>query len=217
MLIYGSYISDKENLPLLGGMVTLVDISIAVLAGFLVLPAMYVALHNGVEIFTETGALISEDTLIFTVLPELFNTMGMAGVVVSFTFFFLMSIAALTSSISMLEVPVAYTIEEHGVGRKKAVWVIGGIIALISTVILLNFADLFGLVIAFTTRYSQPLLGFMFCIYAGWIFNRNALLQELRKGNPEVEKGLFWKIWPWYVRLVCPLIILAIFAQTLLG
>ncbi len=217
MLIYGSYISDKENLPLLGGMVTLVDISIAVLAGFLVLPAMYVALHNGVEIFTETGALISEDTLIFTVLPELFNTMGMAGVVVSFTFFFLMSIAALTSSISMLEVPVAYTIEEHGVGRKKAVWVIGGIIALISTVILLNFADLFGLVIAFTTRYSQPLLGFMFCIYAGWIFNRNALLQELRKGNPEVEQGVFWKIWPWYVRLVCPLIILAIFAQTLLS
>jgi NSS family neurotransmitter:Na+ symporter len=217
MLIYGSYISDKENLPLLGGMVTLVDISIAVLAGFLVLPAMYVALHNGVEIFTETGALISEDTLIFTVLPELFNTMGMAGVVVSFTFFFLMSIAALTSSISMLEVPVAYTIEEHGVGRKKAVWVIGGIIALISTVILLNFADLFGLVIAFTTRYSQPLLGFMFCVYAGWIFNRNALLQELRKGNPEVEQGVFWKIWPWYVRLVCPLIILAIFAQTLLS
>lgn len=217
MLIYGSYISDRENLPLLGGMVTLVDISIAVLAGFLVLPAMYVALHNGVEIFTETGALISEDTLIFTVLPELFSTMGIAGFIVSFTFFFLMSIAALTSSISMLEVPVAYTIEEHGVGRKKAVWVIGSLIALMSTIILLNFNDLFGLVIAFTTRYSQPLLGFMFCIYAGWIFNRNALLQELRKGNPEVEQGLFWKIWPWYVRLVCPIIILAIFAQSLLG
>lgn len=217
MLIYGSYISDKENLPLLGGMVTLVDISIAVLAGFLVLPAMYVALHNGVEIFTAGGTLISEDTLIFTVLPELFSTMGTAGIIVSITFFFLMSIAALTSSISMLEVPVAYTIEEHGVSRKKAVWVIGGIIAAISTVILFNFAQLFGLVIAFTTRYSQPLLGFMFCLYAGWVFNRNTLLQELRKGNPQVEQGLFWKIWPWYVKLVCPLIILAIFAQSLWG
>ena len=118
MLIYGSYISDKENLPVLGGMVTVVDISIAVLAGFLVLPAMYVAQHNGVEIFTASGALISEDTLIFTVLPELFTTMGIAGIVVSFTFFFLMAIAALTSSISMLEVPVAYVIEEHGRGQK---------------------------------------------------------------------------------------------------
>lgn len=217
MLVYGSYISDKENLPVLGGMVTLVDISIAVLAGFLVLPAMYVALHNGVEIFNEAGALISEDTLIFTVLPELFRTMGTPGAVVSFTFFFLMSIAALTSSISMLEVPVAYTIEEHGVKRNTAVWAIGGMIAVISTIILLNFSTLFGFVVALTTRYSQPLLGFMLCLFAGWIMHRNTLLEELRKGSPEVEQSLFWKIWPWYVKFFCPVIILALFAQSLLA
>jgi len=217
MLIYGSYISDKENLPLLGGMVTLVDISIAVISGFLVIPAMYVALHNGVEIFDSTGALISEDTLIFTVLPELFSTMGTAGIVVSVTFFFLMSIAALTSSISMLEVPVAYTIEEHGISRHKSVIIIGTTIAIASIIILLNFDALFGLVVAFTTRYSQPLLGFMFCIYAGWIWHRNGILKELRKGNENVENSLFWKIWPWYVRLVCPIIIMGIFLQTIFG
>jgi NSS family neurotransmitter:Na+ symporter len=217
MLIYGSYLDDKENLPVIGGMVTAVDISIAVLAGFLVLPAMYVALHNGVEIFTATGALISEDTLIFTVLPDLFDRMGLAGVLVSVFFFFLMSIAALTSSISMLEVPVAYTIEEHGVRRKSAALAIGGAIAVVSTVILLNFSTLFGLVITVTTRYSQPLIGFVFCIYAGWIWHRDTLLQELRKGNPGIEQGLFWKIWPWWVRVVCPLIIFAIFTQSLLG
>jgi neurotransmitter:Na+ symporter, NSS family len=217
MLVYGSYISDKENLPVVGGLVTIVDISIAVMAGFLVLPAMYVALNNGVEIFTESGALISEDTLIFTVLPGLFSTMGFAGIAVSFTFFFLMSIAALTSSISMLEVPVAYTIEEHGLKRKTAVWAIGGVIAVVSGIILLNFDALFGFVVALTTRYSQPLLGFMLCFYAGWVWNRNSILQELRKGSPEVDSTLFWKIWPWYVKFVCPLIILAIFAQSLFG
>ncbi|PLW82533.1 sodium-dependent transporter [Kineobactrum sediminis] len=217
MLIYGSYINDRENLPVVGGLVTLVDISIAVLAGFLVLPAMYVALHNGVEIFTATGDLISEDTLIFTVLPALFTSMGLAGVVVSCVFFFLMSIAALTSSISMLEVPVAYTIEQHGVTRKRAVVVIGLVIALFSTIILINFDSLFGLVVAITTRYSQPLLGFMFCFYAGWVWRRDQLLQELRRGNENVEHTLFWKIWPWYVRLVCPLIILVIFVQSLFG
>ncbi len=215
MLVYGSYISDSEDLPVVGGLVTLVDIAIAVLAGFLVLPAMYVALHNGVEIFDSAGALISEDTLIFTVLPELFSTMGLAGTLVAFTFFFLMSIAALTSSISMLEVPVAYTIEEHKVPRKTAVWIIGAIIALISATILLNFEALFGLVINVTTRYSQPLLGFMFCVFAGWIWHRDNLLQELRQGSPDVSDGLFWKIWPWYVKLVCPLIILLIFFRSL--
>jgi len=217
MLIYGSYINDDENLPVVGGLVTLVDILIAVMAGFLVIPAMYVALHNGVDIFTSTGELISEDTLIFTVLPELFTTMGFAGIIVSFTFFFLMSIAALTSSISMLEVPVAYVIEEHGLERKSAVFSIGGAIALASCVILLNFESLFGLVIAFTTRYSQPLLGFMFCIYAGWVWHRDQLLQELRKGSPNVENTVFWKIWPWYVKLVCPVIILGIFMHSLWG
>ena len=215
MLIYGSYINDSENLPLAGGLVTAVDIGIAVIAGFLVLPAMYAAQANGVEIFTSSGALISEDTLIFTVLPELFTTMGAAGVVVSLMFFFLMSIAALTSSISMLEVPVAYTIEDHGVNRHTAAWVIGGIIAMISAIILLNFSVLFGLVITVTTRYSQPLLGFMFCIYVGWLWNRNSLLNELRKGHPGIEGTLFWRIWPWHLRLVCPAIILLIFGHSL--
>ena len=217
MLIYGSYLDDKQNLPRIGGMVTAVDIGIAVLAGFLVLPAMYVALHNGVEIFAADGSLLSEDTLIFTVLPALFNTMGVAGTLVSLLFFFLMSIAALTSSISMLEVPVAYVVEEKGLARRKAAYLIGAGIALTATIILLNFETLFGLVVALTTRYSQPLLGFVFCVYAGWIWHRDSLLQEVRKGNPEVARGLFWKIWPWWVRVVCPVVILLIFTQSLIG
>jgi len=216
MLIYGSYIRDEENLPVVGSLVTVVDIMIAVLAGFLVLPAMYVALHNGVEIFTAGGELISGDGLLFTVLPELFGTMGTTGILVSMMFFFLMTIAALTSSISMLEVPVAYTIEEHGIERRSAVLAIGLTIAVVSTLILLNFASLFGAVISFTTRYSQPLLGFMFCIYVGWIWNRDSQLQELKKGNAGAEHTLFWKVWPVYVKFVCPVIILAIFGQALL-
>ncbi|MEM1114285.1 MAG: sodium-dependent transporter [Pseudomonadota bacterium] len=217
MLIYGSYIGDNENLPALGGMVTLVDISIAVLAGFLILPAMYVALANGVEIFDASGRLISEDTLIFAVLPALFDTMGLAGIIVSIVFFFLLSIAALTSSISMLEAPVAYTIESRGVSRRMAAIAIGSAIALASTTILLNFEALFGLVITATTRYGQPLLGFVFCIYAGWLWHRDVVLSELRRGNPDIEQGMFWRLWPVYVRFVCPAIILAIFTQSLVG
>ena len=215
MLIYGSYLSNRESLPIVGGLVTGVDIAIAVLAGFLVLPAMYVALHNGVEIYTPAGQLISEDTLIFTVLPELFATMGFAGTLVSLLFFFLMAIAALTSSISMLEPPVAFAIEERGMPRRRAVLLVACIIAAISTVILLNFESLFGLVVATTTRYSQPLLGLVFCIYVGWVWHRDGLLKELRDGAPEVEHTLFWRIWPWHVRFVCPLVIAAIFLQNL--
>ncbi|MDP7660919.1 MAG: sodium-dependent transporter [Gammaproteobacteria bacterium] len=211
MLIYGSYISHKENLFHLGRMVTFVDIGIAVMAGLLILPAMFVAQYNGVVIFDATGKLISEDTLIFTVLPALFNTMGTIGIFISFAFFLLMSIAALTSSISMLEVPVAYVVENHAADRQRAAQGIGLIIALISTVIAFNFENLFSLTVHATTRYSQPLLGFALCIFAGWLWHRNKVLAEIKLGYAEVKQSLFWKIWPPYIRYICPLSILAVF------
>jgi len=215
MLIYGSYVSDRENLVSLGRSVTLFDIGIAVMAGMLIIPAMYVAQFNGVEIYDANGALIAEDTLIFTVLPELFYSMGGAGLFLSLAFFVLMSVAALTSSISMLEVPVAYTVENHDVGRKRATMLIGSAITLISVILILNFGTLFGLTVAIATRYSQPFLGLMMCVFAGWIWHRNSVIAEIRKGVTESDNGLFWRIWPGYVRFVCPLAILAIFVQQL--
>jgi neurotransmitter:Na+ symporter, NSS family len=215
MLIYGSYIRKDENLPVVGALVTLTDTSVAFLAGLLVLPAIFVAQNLGVTIYTETGALIAGPDLIFQVLPALFEGMGSAGLLVGFAFFVLMSIAAVTSSISMLEVPVSYAVEQHTVGRVKATWLVGLIIFTISATISMNFDSLFGFVITLTTERAQPLLSMVLCIFAGWIFYRNSILQELKQGSPGVEQGLFWKIWPIYVKLFCPALILLTFAQGL--
>lgn len=214
MLVYGSYLSKNENLPSIGASVALVDIGVAVIAGMLIIPAMYVALNNGVEIFTPDGALIQGDTLIFKVLPALFDTIGSVGVFVAFTFFALMVIAAVTSSISMLEVPVAFMVESKGLKRKKAVLLMASIIFALSCIIIFNFDSLFGFVIALTTEYSQPLLGLALCIFAGWVWKRDAILSELKEGNAYAEHGVFWKIWPWYVRFVCPVIIALMFYRS---
>lgn len=216
MLIYGSYVSKKENIVVLGASVALVDVGIAILAGMLIIPAMYVALKLGVSIFDDGGHLISGPDLIFQVIPALFHSMGSIGPFVALVFFVLMAIAAVTSSISMLEVPVAYAVENSNICRSKAAWMIGGIIMLISTVIVLNFGALFGLVITITTQYSQPLIGLCLCLFAGWIWHRNEILHELEGGAPEMASSLFWKIWPVYVKLVCPVILLATFAQSVL-
>ncbi|MBC55072.1 MAG: sodium-dependent transporter [Gammaproteobacteria bacterium] len=217
MLIYGSYVSKRENLPALGGMVTLLDIGIAVTAGLLILPAMYVALASGIEIYNAEGGLIAGPGLIVAVLPALFAQMGDAGILVAFAFFVLMTIASLTSSISMLEVPVSFVVEEHGASRKKAVLILGITITVISLLLVLNFNTLFDLVVSLTTEYSQPLLGFFFAVFVGWIWHRNGVLAEIKQGCPEAEQGLFWKIWPFYIRYICPLAILAVYAQMLLG
>ncbi|MEX0738502.1 MAG: sodium-dependent transporter [Pseudohongiella sp.] len=217
MLIYGSYVSKRENLPALGGMVTLLDIAIAVTAGLLILPAMYVALASGIEIYDAQGGLIAGPGLIVAVLPALFEQMGDAGVLVGLAFFVLMTIASLTSSISMLEVPVSYVVEEKGASRRKAVLILGLAITVISLLLVLNFNTLFDFVVSLTTEYSQPLLGFFFAVFVGWIWHRNGVLAEIKQGCPDAEQGLFWKIWPFYIRYICPLAILAVYAQMLLG
>lgn len=215
MMIYGSYVSRSENLPKLGASVAALDIGVAILAGLLVIPAMYVALHNGVTIYDEAGNLLASDNLIFTVLPSLFETMGGAGLIVSVLFFALMTIAALTSSISMLEVPVAFASERQNMQRTKAAWVVGLIVLAISVTIIFNFAALFGNTVAFTTKYSEPLIGFLFCIFVGWIWRRDQILNEIKQGFPDAENGIFWKIWPNYVRIVCPILIILLFAHSL--
>ena len=91
----------------------------------------------------------------------------------------------------------------------------GGAIAAFSALIVFNFGTLFGWVITVSTRYSQPLLGILICVFAGWIWHRDVLLQELKKNDPDAEDKLFWRIWPFYVKWLCPGIIGVILVQSL--
>jgi len=216
MLVLASYTSKKENLVRLGRLVTLSDVGIAFLAGLLIIPAMYAAAASGTQIFDETGSLISGPNLIFQVLPALFNTMGPIGIGLSIIFFFLMVIAALTSTISMLEVPVSYAVDNRGMDRSKASIVIGLIFWAVSMVIALNFDLLFAMVVKITTEFIQPLLGLFICLFVGWVMNRNTLIEEIKQGNPEVENSFFMKIWPLFIRYVSPILILIILAQAFL-
>lgn len=211
MTTYGSYLKKDTNLPKTAAQVALIDTGVAFIAGLMILPAMFVAKHNGVQIFSDSGALLNSDTLVFTVLPAMFDTMGAMGAVIGLVFFLLMIIAALTSSISMLEVPVACATEELKQSRTTAVLWIGGLVTIVSAVIVMNFSSLFSLVIQFTTVYSQPIIALLITLIVGWIWNRNQILNELKQGCPEIENSWFWKIWPVYVRLVCPVLMLLVF------
>ncbi len=215
MIIYGSYISKKENLVTLGAQVTLIDVSIAFLAGLLVIPAMYVAQAQGLQIFADDGSLISGPSLVFTVLPSLFNGMGFIGYFVALAFFALMSIAALTSSISMLEAPVSYTVERFNMPRKKATIVSISLIFCLSVLIVINLDFLLDFVATLATQYGQPIIGMFCCIFIGWIWHRSKILEELKHGCDNLEQSLFWKIWPWYVKFVCPICISLVFLNSI--
>lgn len=215
MLIYGSYLRDEDNLPRMGAAVTLLDTGFAFIAGLLIIPAIYVAEHQGINTLNDNGELIAGPELIFQVLPNLFNSMGASGNIFALAFFALMTIAALTSSISMLEVPVSAAVEHWNISRKKATFTIASIILGISICIIWQFETTFNLIISLTTVYAEPLIGVALCLFAGWAFNRHQLLSELSRGHPDIEKSLFWKVWPFYVKWFCPVLILLAFVQSL--
>ncbi|MEZ0186502.1 MAG: sodium-dependent transporter [Candidatus Reddybacter sp.] len=213
MLVYGSYVSKTDNLPLTGAYVALIDSGIAFLAGLLIIPAMFVAQHRGIAIYSSENTLIAGPDLILQTLPSLFNSLGFGGAFIGLVFFLLLTIAALTSSISMLEVPVTFVLERFKISRYRATWLVASIIFGFSLLILNNFSQLFAGVVSLTTTYSQPLLGVMLCLFAGWVLHRDKLLKEISAGFSGAENSQFWKIWPGYIRFVCPLLIILMFVQ----
>lgn len=222
MLVYGSYLgrvlsetTHHNHLPRLGATLAVIDTGFAFVAGLLIIPAMYVAQAEGIAIYGEDGRLLAGPGLVLQVLPNLFLTMGTAGNWVAMVFFALLTIAALTSSISMLEVPVSVAVEKTGGQRSRLASIIGVVIFFISTLIILNFTQLFAAVVAFTTQYSQPLLGVALCLFAGWVLQRDKKLTEISNKETEVGDGFFWKVWPFYVRVICPLLIILMFIQSL--
>ena len=217
MMVLASYTSKEENLTRLGLLVTLADLGIALLAGLLIIPAMYVAAASGTVIFDDQGNLSSGMDLIFRVLPALFRSLGNFGVILSAVFFLLMSVAAITSSISMMEVPASYLVDNRSIPRKRATFFVGLVFWVVAIVITLSGDWLFGLIVTVTTQYSQPLLGVMICIFAGWVMNRNAVIQELAQGNPNITKGSFLRIWIIFIRYITPILILLVFLQSIIG
>ena len=128
----------------------------------------------------------------------------------SLAFFILLTITALTSAVSILEVPVAVFQRRKIAHRTASAWIISLVTFLVSICVMVWFDQLFGFVVSLTTQYAMPLLSLVVCVYAAWIWSRDQKLKELEKGYPDIQQSLFWKIWPWYIRFVCPVMVMVL-------
>ena len=215
MMVYGSYLNKKVNIPTTAAHVAILDSSVAFMAGLLVIPCMYAAMYEGIEIYSPDGSLYSADKLVFTVLPALFQQLGSAGPLVSIAFFLLLTIAALTSSIAMLETPVSVMVEKIRCRRSRACWLVTTAAAILSSIIIINIEVLLSLTVKLTTQYLMPVLCLVTTIYCAWLIRQDKLLAEIRQGFPYIESTWFWKIWPWYIRTVCPTLIFLLVLNSL--
>ena len=182
LITYGSYINRDNNLLNTVLNVTVADTAIAILAGVAIFPAVFAF---GIEPSQGPG-------LIFITLPNVFHQMP-GGAIFSFLFFVLLTVAALTSSISILEVVVAYFKEEFNLGRRASTILAVILITLLGIVCSLSMGVLspytlfglsfFDLMDWISANLLLPVGGLFIAIFIGWFFGRKKVQEEISKGG----------------------------------
>lgn len=219
MITYGSYVSKKDDLVSSAAWVTGADTLIAMLAGLIIFPTLF---HAGLE--PGTGG----PGMVFVVLTSLLPSIPPApygGVIFGTCFFLLLLIAAVTSSISLLEVTTAWLVDERAVARRKAA--IGlGLVAFLMGVpsALSNGAvewlsslpgvgtDLLTFLFTLFGQYSLVIGALFVSLFVGWVWGIRNAGDEVRANDGKFPLG---RTWVFLIRFVCPVAILGILASLL--
>jgi NSS family neurotransmitter:Na+ symporter len=210
IITYGSYLSPKQDLVSSALYVSFFDFFIAFLAGLAIFPALFSV--PGLAPDVGPG-------LIFVVLPNIFNTIPL-GNLFGAAFFILLAIAALTSAISMLEVVVAFTIDEFGWSRRRAAIGAGSVIFLLGIPSALGNGAVvfFSGTLDFANQYFGGMAlvvgALLVSLFVGWKWGIGNAVEELERGRGTFRLGT---VWGFLIRFVCPLAILTILFQLLRG
>jgi NSS family neurotransmitter:Na+ symporter len=216
MITYGSYLNRKESIAYGALWVVALDTAVALLAGLIIFPSGF-----SIEGFDPSSSGVG---LIFLVLPNLFASLP-GGALFGTAFFILLAMAALTSTISLLEVPVSHFIDEHRWPRKKAVLVITAGTFLLSipsalsngaVASLSSFADalggnFLGLMARVWNDFALPIGGFLTAVFVGYVWKTESAMKELLTENAWFPYPRFWGF---LIRFVAPVAIGAIILVT---
>lgn len=206
VMAYGAYLPQETSITGASAAVVIADTCIAILAGLVIFPLVFA---NGLNPADGPG-------LVFFTLPLAFGQMP-GGAFFATIFFVLLSFAAWTSAIGLMEPAVAWLVERFGRSRAQAAVMIGGLIWLLGFGSVLSFnvlADftfykgtIFGNVDHVTSNIMLPLAGVLISVFAGWVMCRNSTAEELGGA------GGLYRLWRFLARFVAPLAILFVFLK----
>jgi len=225
LITYGSYLKSREDIVFSGAIITLADILIAFLAGLMIFPIVF-----SQNIQTDGGP-----GLIFITMPGIFQAMGPAwGIAIGSLFFLLLTFAAITSIISLLELPVSYLVDQHEIKRDYAVWISAGIIFLLGIPSLIgngyseyftHFIRYYGSeasidFMTFLTDVSSntllPFVGFLTSIFAVYVWKRKKLFRELHHGNEHFKNSWLSNYVGFCLQFIAPVVLAITFILTIL-
>lgn len=202
MITYGSYLSRRDGMPGAGISVALADTGIAILAGLIIFPALFAA---GGEAQGGAG-------LVFIVLPTIFHKLPAAwffGV----AFYGLLCIAALTSTLSLMEVIVSYFVDEHRMSRLKMTWIMAGACFLLAVPSAL-FMGFFETQDALWGNYALIVGSLLISLFVGWKWGVRSAVAEITRSGHAMPLAA---VWGFVIRFFAPLAITAILVFRLLG
>ena len=214
---YASYFSRHTNLLRSAVQIGLIDTFVAILAGLMIFPAAF-----SVGVSPDSGP-----SLIFITLPNVFQQafggMPVVGYVVSLLFYALLSLAALTSLISLHEVSTAFFHEELHIGRKKAALIVTASCSVLGAFCSLSLGGyevmsflgktLFDIFDFVTGQVFLPVCGFLTCLLVGWYLPHKLVRDEFT--NWGTLRGKFFHIYLFAIKYLCPACILIIFLHQL--
>ena len=198
MITYGSYVKKEENLNKSVTQIELFDTGVAILAGLMVVPAVYV--FSGVEGMSEGASLM------FVALPKVFKAMGIVGNFVGPIFFIMVMFAALTSSVSIMETIVASCIQRFNIERKKMSLIIFAIFAVLAIVICLGYnvlyfeytlpngvvGQLLDIMDYLSNFLLMPIISISTCILIGWVTKPKWVVEEMEEGGHKFNRKLLY-------------------------
>ncbi len=220
MLTYGSYMRKRTSIPKAAALICLLDTFIAIMACIIMFSI----------IFSFDLDIKKSSTILFTTLPVVFYKLP-GGAAISTLFYTLVAFAALSSTISLLEVVSSYAIDELGWTRRRATVILGAAIAVFGSLSALSFggvaslssinligrestAGVFGTLDYLASNWFLPVGGFLIALFTGWILSKSAARDELEKGHGEMR---LFGVWHFLIRFAAPLAVGAIIVSVILG
>lgn len=213
LITYGSYFNKSINLTKTAVQVSILDTLVAVLSGVIIFPAAFALTSSPDTIVDElvTGG----PGLLFITIPELLNQMP-ASMAWSALFFCLLALAALTSTISLMEVVTVYLFEEYKISRRKStIFVTLGVIIL--GIISSYSSVFFNILDMASAKYMLPIGGLFISIFVGWYLKQQLVTAQItNEGKLRFGVG-FIKFYIFLLRFIAPIAILSIFVYGLTG
>lgn len=221
MVAYGSYTGKKVNIVKSTAMICIVDTAVALLAGLAIFPALHH--HMATTGVTFADQEINGISLMFTTLPIVFEKMGTIGKVISLFFFAMVTIAAVTSVISLLEVVSQFVIQKYRLARKKVVFILSLVCLAIAIPVAISLGqalnkaesgivlfgqDLLTLFDTITNTVLMPVCALFSCITVGWFIGTKKTLKELKEDGQKL--GVLQTLFSVMVKFITPLLILII-------